>query len=449
MDDPGWSWPAWKFGMRRDALLTTLHERYNTFQSTIQDPDAFHHDVFEIANEATTTDDFHRLLADRREQRLRELNDSLESASYEIIANPALIGTAQWELALQLFRTRSLDSLVRYFASYLPADHRWNHRDTQYTSSSTKTTQRTLLDDAPLTHEPLSITDHHHHQLPPSPRSVTTCSDDSDASSRHVFSSMDAFSPVRTLSFSDSENDFEHSHGIDHDVVKDDCPSPCQDDDSSQSSGPATPASLSEMGDEPEMIEVEAHDEGPVAAAAAAALPKELAALHPETKTKRPSPAPLSTSPSSTASAPTSHATLITPTLSPASCGHASGFCEPTKPTPLSFSMRARHRSVSPSGSRILAHTAASAALPAAVAAVVSTVGVTTRSGRSTGRPSRLMHFYRAARRSSPECRNCRAGSSRWQQRQHSHERGHGVEKQRPIRTRLRERREAGTRERC
>ncbi|EGU71791.1 hypothetical protein FOXB_17700 [Fusarium oxysporum f. sp. conglutinans Fo5176] len=32
----------------------------------------------------------------------------------------------QWEHAVQLFRTNSLDSLVRYFASYLPIDHIWH-----------------------------------------------------------------------------------------------------------------------------------------------------------------------------------------------------------------------------------------------------------------------------------------------------------------------------------
>ncbi|KAK7967060.1 uncharacterized protein PG986_001337 [Apiospora aurea] len=128
-DELSWSWPAWKFGMKRDDLFTKLHDQYNTFQSTIQDPEAFHHDVFEISNSAATADEFHRLLADRREQRLRELNDCLESASFEIVGNPNLIGTDQWQYAVQLFRTKSLDSLVRYFSSYLPDGHPWRQSD--------------------------------------------------------------------------------------------------------------------------------------------------------------------------------------------------------------------------------------------------------------------------------------------------------------------------------
>ncbi|ENH61617.1 hypothetical protein FOC1_g10016438 [Fusarium oxysporum f. sp. cubense race 1] len=55
MDDPGWSWPAWKFGMKRDDLFHTLHEKYNTFTFNLQDPEAFHHDVYEISRDADTT----------------------------------------------------------------------------------------------------------------------------------------------------------------------------------------------------------------------------------------------------------------------------------------------------------------------------------------------------------------------------------------------------------
>ncbi|KAM5528767.1 hypothetical protein FOXYSP1_19248 [Fusarium oxysporum f. sp. phaseoli] len=32
----------------------------------------------------------------------------------------------QWEYVVQLFQTNFLDSLVRYFASYLPTDHIWH-----------------------------------------------------------------------------------------------------------------------------------------------------------------------------------------------------------------------------------------------------------------------------------------------------------------------------------
>lgn len=109
--------------MKRDDLFTTLNQRYNTFTYTIQDPEAFHHDVYEISRDADTAEQFHSLLAVRQKQRLGELNESLEALSVEIIANPKLIGSEQWQHALQLFRTRSYDSIVRFFASYLPDDY--------------------------------------------------------------------------------------------------------------------------------------------------------------------------------------------------------------------------------------------------------------------------------------------------------------------------------------
>lgn len=136
MDEPGWVWPAWKFGFKRDDLFTTLSDQYNTFSCTIQDPEAFHHDVYEISNEADTPEDFHRLMAIRRQQRLKELNESLESAAVEIIANPDLIGTEKWRFAVQVFRTRSLDALVRYFSSYLPEHLSHSHSSVPYSPPS-------------------------------------------------------------------------------------------------------------------------------------------------------------------------------------------------------------------------------------------------------------------------------------------------------------------------
>ncbi|RDA86883.1 hypothetical protein CP532_1378 [Ophiocordyceps camponoti-leonardi (nom. inval.)] len=134
MDDPDWTWPAWKFGLRRDDLFTTLHDRYNTFTFAIQNPEAFHLDVSEIAHEADTADDFYRLLNTRRQQRLCELNESLKTVACEIIGNPRLMADEQWQYALQLFRAKSYDSIIRYFASYLP-DDRDDFNDAQSTSS--------------------------------------------------------------------------------------------------------------------------------------------------------------------------------------------------------------------------------------------------------------------------------------------------------------------------
>jgi hypothetical protein len=232
--------------MRRDDLFTKLHDQYNTIPSSIQDPEAFHHDVYELSNKASSADEFHRLMADRKEQRIRELNDLLESASVEIIANPNLIGTAQWQYALQLFRTKSLDSLVRYFASYLPDDHPWHHSDLSSSESeepeSIVTSQSSsFFEDKPIiSEEPFTLpTTTAPIELPPSPRSMTVCSDLSEDVVHHhyVFQTL---TPARTLSFSEADSD---DFGL---KLKDSLP-PLHDDTASQPSDPATP--ISSVGD--------------------------------------------------------------------------------------------------------------------------------------------------------------------------------------------------------
>ncbi|EHK51146.1 hypothetical protein TRIATDRAFT_303128 [Trichoderma atroviride IMI 206040] len=125
--------------MKRGDLLTTLHDQYNTYTSPIQDPDAFYHDIFEISHEATSVAEFHHLADNRRRQRLHELHDALDAVSLEITANPALINMPQWQHAIQLFRTNSLDSLIYFFASYLPINPNWHpshHTSTHFTNSA-------------------------------------------------------------------------------------------------------------------------------------------------------------------------------------------------------------------------------------------------------------------------------------------------------------------------
>jgi hypothetical protein len=233
MDEPdgGCSWQAWKFGMKRQDLHTKLQDQYNTVTLSIQDPDAFHHDVCEISKTAADLDEFHRMLEQRKQLRLNQLNETLQSASVEIIANPKLIGTDQWQHAIQLFRTRSFDSLVRYFASYLPEDHQWN----AFTQDSTSKPFFDEVDDHTpfMTHEPLSFISTTSSNfvpashLPPSPRSLTMCSDSSNAST-----------PSRTLSFSEPESDTMQLSTTLHREY---------DDETSQWDDPDTP--ISEMSD--------------------------------------------------------------------------------------------------------------------------------------------------------------------------------------------------------
>lgn len=235
--------------MKREDLTTTLNDQYNTFPSNIQDLEAFHHDVFEVSITASTTDEFHSLLAARKQQRLRELNETLESAAFEIIAHPGLVGTDQWQYALQLFRTRSLDSLVRYYSSYLPESHLYRKAGRRahtplstassfadYSSVATDSTVASSVDaddnddhdshdhvttflsknsdKALFTREPedirssvISCIDTH---LPPTPESVTIDADTAASSPIDTHRDHSEFhhpSPSRTSSFSGTQDE--------------------------------------------------------------------------------------------------------------------------------------------------------------------------------------------------------------------------------------------------
>lgn len=232
MDDPGWSWPAWKFGLKRSDLFDSLHDQYNTFTFSLQDPEAFHADVYEISHEADTKDDFHRLMADRQRQRIRELHESLESLAVEIIANPKLMDSEHWQLAVQLFRTKSFDSLVRYFASYLPegygarpAESRSGSMSSSYSDAAsvhTASTKASSVDDAPayytntsfldgpvMTEEPSKMDDDDSQvNAPPSPPASEPMESSAASPSVDSFDSHSQISshpPSRSMSFSGSD----------------------------------------------------------------------------------------------------------------------------------------------------------------------------------------------------------------------------------------------------
>jgi hypothetical protein len=255
MEDTDFAWPSYKFGFKHSDLTTTLHDKYNTFTSTIQDPEAFHHDVWEVSNEAESTEDFHRLMSERRDQRMQELNDTLETLAVEIISNPKLLDSKHWKYALQLFRTRSFDSIVRYFASYLPEDYD-DHRAPSSASSSfseahsehtTHTTSTaSSVDESPfttfldkdsdafvMTEEPCSLhddsVDHCSSALgaPLSPPESEPFADQRSVSD--VDSHRSTNPPSRSMSFSGSESEvfvhtFIHRHR-DHEVdsMSDEC----------------------------------------------------------------------------------------------------------------------------------------------------------------------------------------------------------------------------------
>ncbi|RSL64598.1 hypothetical protein CEP53_003992 [Fusarium sp. AF-6] len=112
-------WPFWKLGLEEDDLFGDLHERFNTVPMFIQDPDAFHHDVNEIARRALDKEDFYARLQKRRDQRLDELKDMQDKIGVFHLSGYTRLAENQRFHRLRLQRYASLDCLVAFCASLL------------------------------------------------------------------------------------------------------------------------------------------------------------------------------------------------------------------------------------------------------------------------------------------------------------------------------------------
>lgn len=120
-----WRWEWWKVGLAPEDLFTTLAAKYNTVPYRIQGDEAFHHDVSDAAHEAKNIDDFYTRLACRRHERLQELRKAWDSIAIDIICSPTIFGDdldrlTHWCAFQQFTSSRSLDSIVLFFNSFLP-----------------------------------------------------------------------------------------------------------------------------------------------------------------------------------------------------------------------------------------------------------------------------------------------------------------------------------------
>lgn len=121
LDHPERRWPAWKFDMELNDLFTTLPCQFNSMTLPMLDADAFSRDISELSHLAHDRADFIRLLAERRDSRQRELQQVWLCAFREIATSPGLLGndSAQWAHAMHIYRSKSFDAYVRYFAGFL------------------------------------------------------------------------------------------------------------------------------------------------------------------------------------------------------------------------------------------------------------------------------------------------------------------------------------------
>ncbi|KAH8651362.1 hypothetical protein BX600DRAFT_101825 [Xylariales sp. PMI_506] len=140
--DEKWWWPAWKVGLRCEDLSTTLFEQYNTRTSPIQDMEAFHHDVLAIATEADSPDDFHQRMVARKQQRAQELSQAWKDVALQLTTQGSALSDESWEMFVQLCRTMSFDSQVRFAAGFLLPQDVTKPSNTIAEASAQKTARR-------------------------------------------------------------------------------------------------------------------------------------------------------------------------------------------------------------------------------------------------------------------------------------------------------------------
>ncbi|TRX94762.1 hypothetical protein FHL15_004223 [Xylaria flabelliformis] len=114
-----WHWESWKFGMSMDELFTSLHNRFNTWSAPLQSPEAFHHDVWEISNAASTKEELFQALEIRKRQRSEEMAQAWNSIAVHLVGGKSMFTGDHWAYAVRFFRTRSLDHMLAFLYQFL------------------------------------------------------------------------------------------------------------------------------------------------------------------------------------------------------------------------------------------------------------------------------------------------------------------------------------------
>lgn len=141
-DREQWDWPFLKFGLKRDELFTTLHDRFNVHQLPLQDPMAFHRDVCEAARCSATVEQFYAQMEERRAERAKQMNEAFNEICHLISWGPWVLAcpqcydpetdeektlpgtlndslTQKWALFNYFSRSLSFDSLIRFFDGFV------------------------------------------------------------------------------------------------------------------------------------------------------------------------------------------------------------------------------------------------------------------------------------------------------------------------------------------
>ncbi|KAI1165636.1 hypothetical protein F5B18DRAFT_649586 [Nemania serpens] len=124
LSDRRFHWPCYKFGMSLDELFTTLHNQFNTWPAPLQDWEAFHHDVWEISEAATTKEELMSGIESRMKTRCAEMTRVWDLITVHLAAGRSILPEAHWRHACQFFRTKSMDSMIAFLFEFLHPDEK-------------------------------------------------------------------------------------------------------------------------------------------------------------------------------------------------------------------------------------------------------------------------------------------------------------------------------------
>lgn len=119
-----YQWPFWKVGLKHEDLFCELHERFNTASMFIQDPDAYHKDVCEIAYRSTSKEDFYARLRYRSDMRLEEFRHFVNGLLNLGLGGYHTLKLDQSSAFLRFMKYTSTDCLVAFLASFVTPDKR-------------------------------------------------------------------------------------------------------------------------------------------------------------------------------------------------------------------------------------------------------------------------------------------------------------------------------------
>ncbi|KUI73341.1 hypothetical protein VM1G_08907 [Cytospora mali] len=118
-------WQPHKFGMVMEDMFTTLPRQFNLVALPLLDIEDFGNDVAEISHISKDKEEFLRRMAERRDQRHRELARVWDDAWAHMPADKGGLDfdyPGKWQAVNRIRRYRSLQSQVAFVAGHLPAD---------------------------------------------------------------------------------------------------------------------------------------------------------------------------------------------------------------------------------------------------------------------------------------------------------------------------------------